>query len=114
MPRPFRASSACLGTLASTKEFSEPLHIWTTYRLRPGVEEDHRQENCFWDMTHFRSIAFSLVANQILFVELAYSLTQIFLRKVGRNELIDKSRQRLLDSLAASDPAGRCASEVAR
>ena len=53
-------------------------------------------------MTHFRSIAFSLVANQILFVELAYSLIQIFLRKVGRNELIGKTRQRLLDSLLPS------------
>ena len=88
--------------LASTKEFSNPLHIWTTYRLRPGVEEDHRQEKCFSDMTHFRSTAFSLVVNQILFVELAYSLIQIFLRKVGRNELVGKSRQRLLDSLLPS------------
>jgi len=32
-------------------------------------------------------------------VELAYSLIQIFLRKVGRNELVGKRRQRLLDSL---------------
>ena len=50
-------------------------------------------------MTHLRSTAFSLVVNQILFVELAYSLIQIFLRQVGRNELVGRTRQRLLDAL---------------
>jgi hypothetical protein len=30
---------------------------------------------------------------------LAYSLIQIFLRKVGRNELVGATRQRLLDAL---------------
>jgi len=85
--------------LASTRVFSDPLHMWTTYLLRPAIEEDHRQEKCFWDMTHFRSTAFSLVVNQIVFVELAYSLIQIFLRKIGRNELAGTTRQRLLDSL---------------
>jgi hypothetical protein len=85
--------------LASTRVFQDPLDMWTTYRLRPGVEEDHRQEKCFWDMTHFRSTAFSLVVNQIVFVELAYSLIQIFLRKVDRNELVGATRQRLLDAL---------------
>jgi hypothetical protein len=85
--------------LASTRVFPEPIDMWTTYRLRPDVEEDHRQEKCFWDMTHFRSTAFSLIVNQIVFVELAYSLIQIFLRKVGKNELVGATRQRLLDAL---------------
>jgi len=85
--------------LASTKEFAKPLDMWMSYNLRPGVEEDHRQEKCFWDLTHFRSTAFSLVVNRVVFVELAYSLIQIFLRQVGRDELVGKTRQRLLDSL---------------
>jgi len=85
--------------LASTREFADPLDMWHTYGLRPSVEEDHRQDKCFWDMTHFRSTAFSHVVNQIIFVELAASLIQIFLRKIGRDELARRTRQRLLDAL---------------
>jgi hypothetical protein len=85
--------------LASTRVFADPLDMWTTYRLRPAVEEDHRQEKCFWDMTRFRSPAFSLVVNQVLFVELAYSLIQIFLRQAERGDLAGATRQRLLDAL---------------
>ena len=89
--------------LASTRVFADPLDVWTTYQLRPVVEEDHRQEKCFWDMTAFRSTSFSLVVNQIIFVELAYSLIQIFLRKIEREELIGRTRQRLLDSLLPTE-----------
>ena len=85
--------------LACTKEFAQPLDMWRSYQLRPAVEEDHRQEKCFWDLTHFRAPAFSLVVNRVVFVELAYSLIQIFLRQVGREELVGQTRQRLLDSL---------------
>lgn len=85
--------------LASTRVFEDPLDMWTAYALRPAIEEDYRQEKCFWDMTHFRSTAFSLIVNQIVFVELAYSLIQLFLRKMGRNELPGATRQRILDSL---------------
>jgi len=88
--------------LASTKVFPKPLHMWESYRLRPAVEEDHRQEKCFWDLTSFRSTAFSQVVNRVIFVELAYSLIQIFLRQLGRDELVGKTRQRLLDSLLPS------------
>jgi len=85
--------------LASTREFKDPLNMWKSYLMRTAVEENHRQEKCFWDMTGFRSTSFSLVVNRIVFVELAYSLIQIFLRKIGRNELNGKTRQRLLDAL---------------
>ena len=85
--------------LASTREFDDPLDMWHTYRLRPAIEEDHRQEKCFWDLTHFRSTAFALIVNQIVFIQLAYSLIQIFLRMVDRNELVGATRQRLLDAL---------------
>lgn len=85
--------------LASTRIFSTPLQMWTTYRLRPDIEEDHRQEKCFWDLTHFRSPTFALVVNQVVFVELAYSLIQIFLRRLEREDLVGATRQRLLDAL---------------
>ena len=88
--------------LASTREFSDPLERWTRYGVRPGVEEDHRQEKCFWELTHFRSTAFSLVVNRIVFIELAYSLIQIFLKKRDQQELLGKTRQRLLDALLPS------------
>jgi len=88
--------------LACTKEFAQPLDLWKHYQLRPAVEEDHRQEKCFWDLTHFRSTAFTQVVNRVVFVELAYSLIQIFLRQVGRGELAGRSRQRLLDALLPS------------
>jgi len=89
--------------LASTRVFDDPLDMHTAYQLRPTVEEDHRQEKCFWDLTAFRSTSFSQVVNRILFVELASSLIQIFLRKVGRHELVGATRQRLLDSLLPHD-----------
>jgi hypothetical protein len=89
--------------LASTRVFPNPLDMWTTYQLRPVVEEDHRQEKCFWDMTHFRSTSFPLIVNQILFVELAYSLIQIFLRRIERHDLVGTTRQRLLDSLLPTE-----------
>jgi hypothetical protein len=89
--------------LASTRLFADPLEMWTAYRLRPAVEEDHRQEKCFWDMTSFRSPSFSLVVNRILFVELAYSLIQIVLRQIGRDDLVGRTRQRLLDALLPTE-----------
>jgi len=69
-------------------------------RSDDGDEEDHdEQEKCFWDLTRFRSPAFSLVVNQVLFVELAYSLIQVFLRQIERGGLAGATRQRLLDAL---------------
>ena len=85
--------------LGSTRIFPLPFDMWKAYCLRSVVEEDHRQEKCFWDMSHVRSTSFSHVVTQIVFVELAYSLVQIFLRRIGRNELTNATRERLLDYL---------------
>jgi len=85
--------------LASTKTFSNPLDMWHAYRIRRGIEEDHRQEKLFWDMSAFRSTSLSLVVNQVVFVELAHSLIQIFLMMIDKNLLVGSSRKRLLESL---------------
>lgn len=85
--------------LASTKIFDDPLDMYLVYRIRCGIEEDHRQEKLFWDLSHFRTPRFTLVVNRVVFVELAYSLIQIFLKKIQEGELIGKSRERLLDCL---------------
>jgi len=58
--------------LMTTREVDDPLEIRELYELRPSCEEGWRQTKCYWDMTSFRSPAFSLVVNQVVFVLLAY------------------------------------------
>ena len=85
--------------LATTRDFEDPLEIWNFYKMRPSIEEKHRQMKCFWDLTRFCSRAYSLVVNQVIFMALAYSLMQIFLIKVEREELTGATRRRLLEQL---------------
>ena len=85
--------------LASTKKFSDPLEMWKLYKHRNQVEEDHRQEKQYWDLSSFRTTAFSMIVNRIIFVQLTHSLLQLFLRKTKHLELVGSSRQRLLDML---------------
>jgi len=72
------------------------------YHLRTTIEEGHRQLKCFWDLTHFTSRAFALVVNQVVFVALAYTLLQLFLRQQGRAELTHRTRPRVRDQLLPS------------
>ena len=72
------------------------------YHLRTTIEEGHRQLKCFWDLTHFTSRAFALVVNQVVFVALAYTLLQFFLRQEGRAELNRRTRPRVRDQLLPS------------
>ncbi len=98
--REFRTDGSCSEwALATTREFGEPLEIWADYQLRPAIEENHRQMKCFWDLTNFRSRAYSLVVNQTVFMVLAYSLMQCFLVKVEREDLTGVTRRRLLEQL---------------
>jgi len=85
--------------LASTRQFSNPLDMWHHYTIRCAIEEDHRQEKLYWDLSHFRSTRFSLIVNQVVFVEIAYSFIQIFLRMIDQGKLVGKTRDRLLDML---------------
>lgn len=98
--REFRTDGSCSEwALATTREVEDPIEIWNYYKLRSAIEERHRQMKCFWDLTQFRSRAYSLVANQVIFMVLAYSLMQCFLVKVEREELTGTTRRRLLDQL---------------
>ena len=72
------------------------------YHLRTTIEEGHRQLKCFWDLTHFTSRAFALVVNQVVFVALAYTLLQLYLRRQGRAELNRRTRPRVRDQLLPS------------
>ena len=69
------------------------------YHLRTAIEEGHRQLKCFWDLTHFTSRAFALVVNQVVFVALAYTLLQLYLRRASRAELNRRTRPRVRDQL---------------
>jgi hypothetical protein len=73
--------------LVDTKVVKNAAACRDEYRLRTGIEERHRQLKCFLDLTAFTSRAFSLVVNQVIFVALAYSLLQLYLRRIGRPEL---------------------------
>jgi len=72
------------------------------YHLRTTIEEGDRQLKGFWDLTHFTSRAFALVVSQVVFVALAYTLLQLFLRQHGRPELTRRTRPRVRDQLLPS------------
>jgi hypothetical protein len=69
------------------------------YRLRPHIEERHRQLKCFSDLEAFSAPAFNLVVNQVVFVLLTYSLLQWYFLRIGRKELNARTRTRTLELL---------------
>lgn len=69
------------------------------YHLRTHIEEGHRQWKCFWDLTDFKSRAFSLVVNQVLFVGLAYNLLQLHLKRQVREDLNRRTLPRVRNQL---------------
>lgn len=98
--REVRTDGSCAEwALATTREVDDPVEVWLYYIIRSVIEERHRQMKCFWDLTHFRSRAYTLVVNQVIFMVLAYSLMQCFLVKMEREELTGTTRRRLLDQL---------------
>ena len=89
--------------LATTNEKSTATEVRDLYKQRTAIEERHRQLKCFWDLTGFRSRAFSLVTAQVVFVLLAYSLLQVYMAKLSRGEANAKTRERLLGELTYED-----------
>jgi hypothetical protein len=89
--------------LGTTDPALDARGTWRRYAQRTAIEERHRQLKCFWDLTAFRSRAFSLVTAQVVYVLLAYSLIQLFLAKLDRGELNEQTRQRLLGELSFED-----------
>jgi len=89
--------------LGTTDENLNPLEVRRRYHDRTQVEERHRQFKLFWDLTGYRSRAFSLIAAQTVFSLLAYSLLQAFLRKMERGELNARTRDRILKELRYED-----------
>ena len=95
-------ATACGGARVrrmDTKEVKDPAAARDEYHLRTGIEERHRQLKCFWDLTKFQSQALSLIVNQVIFVALAYSLLQLYLRRTDRSELNRRTLPRLRQQL---------------
>lgn len=85
--------------LLDTKEVVNAAAARDEYRLRTGIEERHRQLKCFLELTDFKSRSLSLVVNQVVFVALAYSLLQLYLRRIGRSELNRRTVPRIRSQL---------------
>ena len=69
------------------------------YALRTAIEERHRHIKCFWNIADFKSTDFALVANQVVFTLLTYSLLQQQLLRKGRKALNKATKPRLLERL---------------
>ena len=92
--------------LLDTKPFDPvkgPVLSRQDYYLRTSIEEGHRQFKCFWDLTHFTSRAFSMVANQIVFVALSYNLLQLHLKRKQREELNSQTLPQIQNQLLPND-----------
>jgi len=85
--------------LLDTAPIGEPAATRQEYGLRETIEERHRQLKCFSDLEVFTSRAFNLIANQVVFVLLTYSLLQWYLLRIGRKELNPKTRTRTMELL---------------
>ena len=85
--------------LTTTSASFSAVEIRSNYTLRTTIEERHRQYKCFWDLAHMPSRLFSMVANQVLFVLLAYTLLQAHLFLRHRQEMNPRTRGRLLQML---------------
>ena len=73
--------------LLTTEDFADPQQLPHDYARRPAIEERHRQIKCFHDLTDFHSRSFNLVAAQVVFVLLSYTLRQWQLWKTQQEYL---------------------------
>lgn len=89
--------------LIDTDPTRSPSQSRHDYTLRTQIEERHRQLKCFSDLSRFTSRAFSLVANQVVFVLLSYTLLQIYLHQ---SDMKDMGRQLMASVQRKLLPAG--------
>ena len=89
--------------LATTREDLSPVEVRAWYHERTQIEERHRQLKLFWDLSKFPSRSLSLIRTQVVFVLLAYSLLQAFLKKRDRGKINEQTRERIMNELAYED-----------
>lgn len=90
------------GILSTARDESRALPAVKRYHLRIHIEERHRHLKCFWDLAGFTSPNFTLVANQIIFTALTYSILQQQILKQARKSLNKATKKRLLEELASA------------
>jgi hypothetical protein len=73
--------------LMTTADFVNPRQPKEQYELRATIEERHRLLKCFHDLSDFSSRFFSVIAAQVVFILLSYTLRQWQLWKLLQEEL---------------------------
>jgi len=90
------------GILSTARDELQAVPAGKRYHLRIHIEERHRHLKCFWDLAEFTSPSFALVANQIIFTALTYSLLQQQILRQARKALNKATKKRLLEELATA------------
>ena len=90
------------GILSTARDELQAVPVEKRYHLRIHIEERHRHLKCFWDLAEFTSPSFALVANQIIFTALTYSLLQQQILRQARKALNKATKKRLLEELASA------------
>ena len=62
--------------LMSTREINDVNQPKEDYGLRTQIEERHRLLKCFYDLSDFCSRSFNVIAAQVVFILLSYTLRQ--------------------------------------
>ena len=73
--------------LMTTADFTNPRQPKDQYDLRVKIEERHRVLKCFHDLSDFSSRSFNVIAAQVVFILLTYTLRQWQLWRLLQEEL---------------------------
>ena len=77
--------------LLSTAPIGDPAQTKEQYGLRTTIEERHRMLKCFHDLSDFSSRSFNVIAAQVVFILLSYTLRQWQLWKLHQEKLAGKT-----------------------
>ena len=77
--------------LMDTRPIHDPLKAKEEYGLRVAIEERHRILKCFHDLSDFSSRCFNVIAAQVVFILLSYTLRQWQLWKLQQEKLAGKT-----------------------
>ena len=77
--------------LMGTADFTDPHQPKAQYDWRVKIEERHRILKCFHDLSDFSSRSFNVIAAQVVFILLSYTLRQWQLWKLLQEELAGRT-----------------------
>jgi Transposase DDE domain len=77
--------------LMDTRPIHDPVKLKEEYGLRVVIEERHRILKCFHDLSDFSSRCFNVIAAQVVFILLSYTLRQWQLWKLQQERLAGKT-----------------------